>query len=199
MSSRPTITLMTATFGRTTVADLAMAVVPQLKEGDEFIVVGDGPQPFSRQVCEMIPGVTYMETPEHKGDYGCTPWDYAIERAKGDYIMFIGDDDLPTGHAFEIVRRRVGEDPHKDAVYVFAMLHTGNILRGTTAMCQVSNQQVVVPRELALQVKYADCPKENILVSDWVWINKIEKLANIVNYHDEIICVLEKQNFGKML
>lgn len=192
----PTITCISPTFGRTTIADLATAIVPQLKTGDEFILVGDGPVPLAEEVARMVPGVTYMHTPERKGDYGCTPWDYAIERANGDYIWFMGDDDLPTEHAFEIIRGKLSQDPLKNSMHVFAMLHTGRILKRTIAMCQVSNQQVVVPRHLAQQTKYAECPQKDILISDWVWIDKVANKVDDIFYHDEIICVLMKQNFG---
>lgn len=196
---KPTLTLISPTFGRTTAADLAAAVVPQLKEGDEFILVGDGPVPLAREIARLVPGVTYMETPVHTGDFGCTPWDYAIERAKGDYIMFIGDDDLPSAHAFEIVRTKLSGYVGKNDMHVFAMLHTGRVLKGTTKVCHVSNQQVVVPRHLAQQVKYAECPKKDILISDWVWLDKVANKVDDLYFHDEIICILEKQNFGGAL
>ncbi len=192
---RPTITCISPTFGRTTIADLAAAIVPQLKEGDQFILVGDGPVPLAEEVARLVPGVTYMHTPEKKGDYGCTPWDYAIERATGDFIWFMGDDDLPTGHAFEIIRKGVQENltlPH-----IFAMLHTGRILKRTHAVCNVSNQQFVVPRDMTKMPRYTACPAKDILTSDWFFIDQCVRAWGDVVYHDEIICVLEKQNFGR--
>jgi len=192
---RPTITLITPTFGRTTIVDLATAVVPQLKSGDEFIIVGDGPVPLAEEVARLIPGVVYMHTPSKMGDYGCTPWDFAIERAKGDFLWFIGDDDLPIEYAFEIIRKGVQKNlmlPH-----IFAMLHTGRILKRSHAACHVSNQQFVVPRDMTKMPKYTDCPQKDILISDWFFIDQCVRLWGDVVYHDEIICVLEKQNFGR--
>jgi len=189
------LTLITPTFGRSTLADLVQEVVPQLKKGDEFIVVGDGPVPLAREMARMVPGVTYMETPEHTGDYGATPIDYAIERAQGDFVWFIGDDDLPTGHAFEIVRKGVCRNltlPH-----IFAMLHTGRILSGSAKVCQVSGQQIVIPRNMKKMPKYAGYPKKDEAISDWVFIDRVLRAFGGVVFHKEIIAVLERQNCGR--
>lgn len=191
------LTLITPTFGRTTLAALIEVVVPQLKKGDEFIVVGDGPAPMAREMARMVPEVTYMETPMHMGDYGATPIDYAIERAGGDFVWFIGDDDLPSQYAYEIVREGV-----KSALtlpHIFSMLHSGMILRGRAEMCRVSGQQIVIPRDMMKMPKYAGYEKKDELVSDWVFIDRVIKAFGSPVFHDEIIAVLARQNFGRML
>jgi hypothetical protein len=187
--------MISPTFGRTTILDLALTTVPQLRDGDEFILVGDGPVSRAEELSKLISRVTYMHTPERKGDYGCTPCDYAIERAKGDLVCFMGDDDLPTEHAFEIIRRKA----KLDLPNVFSMLHTGRILRGTTKVCQVSGQQLVIPRDMVKMPKYTACPAKDILISDWVFINACVQAWGKVVFHDEIICVLEAQHFGRDL
>jgi hypothetical protein len=189
--------MISPTFGRTTILDLALTTVPQLRDGDEFILVGDGPVSRAEELSKLISRVTYMHTPERKGDYGCTPWDYAIERAKGDYVWFMGDDDEPTEHAFEIIRKAVSE--HPNVPHIFSMLHTGRILRGSAKSCEVSNQQFVVPRDMSKMPKYAACPLKDILISDWVFINACVQAWGKVVFHDEIICVLEAQHFGRDL
>ena len=189
------LTLITPTFGRSTIGQLIAEVVPQLKSGDEFILVGDGPVPLAREAARLVPAVTYMETPERTGDYGATPIDYAIERAKGDFIFFVGDDDLPTPHAFEIIRAAVKAKPNLP--HVFSMLHSGKVLRGSVAVCRVSGQQIVIPRDTAKMPKYAGYAKKDEPVSDWVFIDRVVKAWGSVVFHDEIICELQRQNFGR--
>lgn len=192
------LTLICPTISRSTVPDLIAAVVPQLRDGDEFILIGDGPQPFARECASMVPQVTYMETPEHTGDFGATPIDYAIERAKGDFVFFIGDDDLPTSYAFDIIRK--GVIPHPEVPHIFGMLHTGMVLRGSTEVCRVSGQQIVVPRDMTRMPKYAGFDKNQTSVSDWVFIDRVlDAWDRRIVFHDEIICVLPKQNCGAML
>jgi hypothetical protein len=176
--------------------DLILSLVPQLKAGDEFILVGDGPVPFAEEASRLVPGVTYMHTPERTGDFGGTPLDYAIARARGDFIFFIGDDDLPVGHTFEVVRRGVRKSPMMP--HVFAMLHSGNVLKNSVEPCRVSGQQLVFPRDLSRIPKYAECAKENMPLSDWVFIDRVVKAWGGVMFHEEIICILPRQNHGRM-
>lgn len=190
----PTISVITPTFGRTTIRACLESVVPQLQEGDEYIVVGDGPCPNSRAICAEFPRATYLETEAHVGDYGCTPIDFGIAHAKGDYVMFLGDDNLPTPDALAIVKAEIIPVPH-----LFSMQHSGRILRNSHECAQVDNQQLVVPRDMTKMPKMADVEQQEWICSDWVFVEKVIKAWGSVVYSDKVICVLERQNFGKML
>lgn len=191
----PSISVICPTIGRASVVTLIEAIIPQLSLEDEFILVGDGPQPAAKLAAEMVPRVRYLETLVRVGDFGCTPCDFAIERAKGDFVMFIGDDDLPTTQALEFVREGVAMDlsfPH-----IFSMMHTGNVLSGSSGCGQVSGQQLVVPRDMNKMPKMADCPQESWLVSDWIFIDKVIRAWGGVMFHEEIIAVLDRQRYGQ--
>ena len=144
---------------------------------------------------EAFPQIIYHELLEKIGDIGCTPCDIGIEKATGDVVFFIGDDDICTEQAFDIIRTGIKNDltvPH-----VFAMLHTGHRLAGTIEVGRVSGQQIVVPRDMSKMPKMAACPSKDLQVSDAVFITAVVSSWGTVKFHDGIIAILDRQNHGR--
>lgn len=190
----PNLSVICPTIGRVSILDTIAAYLPQLSKDDEFIVVADGPIPEARALCSSLP-LTYLETPEHIGDYGCTPCDYAIERAKGDYVLFIGDDDLPTSEAVSIIKKGLSLRP--ELPHLFATYHTNRVLLDSLECGHVTGQQIVIPRDMSKMPKMADVEYNYWRVSDWVFITKVVKAWRGVVYHPDIICYMKKQNYGE--
>ena len=197
------LSLICPTLGRNSLLPLLKTVVKQLKPGDEFIIVADGP--ISPEATELLtltpkvcPQVKFIPLPVRIGDYGCTPCDLAIGLAEGDAVFFIGDDDRVADNAFETIRRALIAQP--DRPHLFSMYHTNRVLGRTLASCQVSGQQIVIPRDMSKMPKMADVSEDQWLVSDWVFITKVhEAWDRTTVFHDDIIAYLDKQNFGKMV
>lgn len=198
------LTLICPTIDRTSVKRLLDLVVPQLAEGDEFILVGDGPCPRARAWAKGLPRVVYFELRKRVGDFGCTPCDRAIARAKGDYIFLIGDDDVPADDAFKAVRAGVSwDDPKKRRLHIFSMYHgsQGIVLGGTLRPGFVSGQQIVFPNDKKKIVKMAAFDREigSTDYSDWQFIARMADLyGGEVTHHKKIICHLPAQNVGAM-
>lgn len=179
--------------------------VPQMKWGlDELIIVGDGPLPpeakavIDQSVKFLAPHVRYIELPTRVGDFGCTPCDVGIKNARGDAAFFIGDDDLTAEGAFDAIRKAVEKDPER--AHLFSMEHTLGRLGLSLACCAVSGQQIVVPlRYPHLIPKMADCPPEQIKISDWVFVSHVVEAFGEPVFHDEVIAILKDQNHGKFL
>lgn len=190
------LTLICPTIGRASLRDLVEHVVPMMGPLDEFIIVGDGPVEYARALAAGWPQVTYFELPSRVGDFGCTPCDEAIARARGDYVFFTGDDDLPTDDVFNLVRSYIDSGP-RGIPHIFAMTHTGRVLSRSIKVGTVSGQQLVVPRNLQKLPKMADVKKEDLLISDWVFINKVYLAwSGMVIFHDALINTLPKQRYG---
>lgn len=190
------LSLIIPTIGRSTLKRALDSACPQMWDGDEVIVVADGPCESARLRAKMYP-VQYYELPTRVGDFGCTPCDYGIERAAGDFVFFLGDDDVCTEDAFDAIHDAVDDAPNWP--HVFAMLHGSMVLRNTIQCCQVSGQQIVVPKKLAISVKMADVERQQWNISDWVYIKKVVDAAqHQVVYHDELIAILYNQNNGAM-
>lgn len=194
------ISLICPTIGRTTIGYMVATVLPQLKEKDELIIVADGPirgvtDEFIRDLASDIPQIIYRKLPHRVGDFGCTPCDVGIRIASGDAVFFIGDDDYLEPDAFEHIRAAVEANP--DVPHLFAMMHTGRVLKRSLAACTVSGQQIVVPRDMSRMPTMADCPAELITLSDHVFIEKVDAAwEHRTIMHDEIICTLPQQNHG---
>lgn len=190
------------TIGRSSLAQLLEQVYPQLEEGDEFIVVGDGPQPTAMEMCLPYDPekVVYRELPEHVGNYGCDPCDLGISIARGDFVWFIGDDDVCPDNVFSLIRSRVVEAP--DVPHLFAMWHTGSFFPGDRFICcQTSGQQLVVPRDMDRMPRMGDVAQEQWPVSDWVFMDKVASAWNreIKFHRDDVICILPVMNQGRMV
>ena len=190
------LSVICPTIGRKSILDTIAAYLPQLSKDDEFIVVADGPIPEARALCSTLP-IRYMETPTHVGDFGCTPCDYAIERAAGDYVLFIGDDDLPTAEAVSIIKKGLTQRP--ELPHIFATYHGGlkRVLLDSYACGAVTGQQIVVPRDMSKMPKMAEVDFTYWRVSDWVFINKVVHAWRGVVYHPDIICYMKQQNYGE--
>lgn len=80
-------------------------------------------------------------------------------------------------------------------VHVFSMIHTGIKLGRSIAPARISGQQLVVPNRPDLPLWKLFPPRE-VNLSDWHWADKVIKLVGRYRYHDEVICILTKQNGG---
>lgn len=94
------------------------------QEGDEILVVGDGPQETARCIWEAsgLPG-RFLETPEQLGSWGhgVRNWVNTNRLAKGDYVAALDDDDVWTPEALDTVRRTVAEAPSRPILFKMAV------------------------------------------------------------------------------
>ncbi len=190
----PNLSLLCPTIGRGSLGALIVTVRDQLAPLDEFLVIGDGPQPDGAAIVAAAghPKIRYLETPEFKGDWGATPLDFGTAHATGDYIMYIGDDDTLTPGAFGFVRKIVDcHDPHP---YLFAMHYTDFTMKNSDLCCECSGQQFVVPNVTGRMARWADDGGE---ANDWTFMQKTKALwGGRVEFRDEVIATLIRRSRG---
>lgn len=144
--TKPAISIITPTIGRDSLGVMLRKLLPQLSQGDEVLIVGDGPQPNAKKIVNLLadPLVRYWE---HGPiwNYGNPQRNLAIAEAKGDYLMFIDDDDQPCPGAIDAVRRAATEFPGRP--FMFKMQHPGCVLwiEPVLRIGQVSGQMFVPP------------------------------------------------------
>lgn len=132
------------TIGRTTLVRAMESVMPQLEPEDELLVVGDGATPAARIMTSQVSGrfpenvLLYLELPDCASDRGATPRDFAIKRARGDYLFFVDDDDICLPEAVKSIRKVLDDRP---TLHMFGWMGNPTFLGGMT-----SGQQLVVPR-----------------------------------------------------
>lgn len=141
-----TISVITPTIGRESLATMLGKLLPQLGPGDEVLVVGDGPQPVAREVVQRLasPLVQYWEHGP-LWNWGNPQRNAAMARARGDYVAFLDDDDEPADGWAEAIRRAAAERPGRPLM--FRMHHPGTVLWRTPKleMANVSGQMFVAP------------------------------------------------------
>ena len=197
------LSLIIPTIRRSTLTRVVQDALEQMQKGDELIIVVD-PVNDNEVVWETTldalrgPGVgiwTYKLS-QPAGDFGCTACDTGIDKALGDYVFFIGDDDrIPPG-ALDAIREGVKKAP--DMPHLFAMRHTGRILSNSLVCGEVSGQQIVVPRDMAKMPKMTAFHPGELMVSDWRFIQNVEKAWGKIVMHDSLIAVLPRMNQGRM-
>ncbi len=188
------ISLLCPTIGRASLATLIITVRDQLAPEDEFLVIGDGPQPDGAAIVAAAghPRIRYLETPEFKGDWGATPLDFGTIHATGDYLMYIGDDDTLTPGSLGFVRKIADAvDKHP---YIFAMNYTGFVLKGSMKVCECSGQQFVIPNDPERLPAWSDDGDE---ANDWTFLQKTLALWDgRVEFRDEVIATLIRRSHG---
>lgn len=138
MKTLPTISMVLPTVGRTHLFNtLISAREAGLGEGDELIVVMDGPFEPTRHVpvfsaMEDWPGdllVVHLKEGEG-GNYGHPGRTYGQSRATRDLVMFTQDDQRFTPGAIQRVRQAVSETPrwHRKAHIFPVVPRAGNIV-----------------------------------------------------------------------
>ncbi len=193
-SSALRVTLICPTIGRTTLQRLVDYVPTVMEDFDEFIVWGDGPLPAWKDKLEAHPRIRYFESPVRAMDEGCTPLDRAFAKATGDVIFLIGDDDMIYNTSFEDIRKGVAGAT--DKVHIFAMRHTGVILKGSTDLARVSGQQIVIPNKPPFPNLHDLATNFAPGASDWKMIHAMISRFGGPIYHDEVIANLEAMSSG---
>ncbi len=125
----PTVSVIVPTRDRQEELVRALAsVAPQLHPGDEVVVVADA-----------------------TGDWGATPRTSAMNRAAGDYLVFLDDDDVLVPDALESVRRAVAENPNRPHLFRMKRGPQGDLLPGPREIGtgNVSSQMFVCPNDPA--------------------------------------------------
>lgn len=113
-----TISIIVPTCGRSTLAPALESVIPQLRGGDEIIVIGDGEQPTARQMVERLshPDIQYLEHGPTKF-YGNAQRNRGMSEARGDMIAFLDDDDTYYDQALDAIRRAASEAPNRPLMF----------------------------------------------------------------------------------
>ncbi len=119
------LSIITPTRGRLSLRKTLESIKPQLRDGDEHIVVGDGPQVAARYMAKEF-GATYYQGPA-TAQYGNAQRDLAISKAHGDYLLFCDDDDRLTESALEHVRATATAYAGDPLIYRFQVA-TGALL-----------------------------------------------------------------------
>jgi len=124
MTDRPRFSVIVATAGRPTLQRTLERLRRQNRGDIEVLVVTDGEQPLAEEISRAL-GVLLIRGPRtHR--WGHAQRQLGITVARGEYLLFIDDDDVHTRRAFVHVRRAIDRNPGR--IFLFRMRRHGEVL-----------------------------------------------------------------------
>lgn len=143
--------LVIPTISRPTLARTLLSLRGQdWQEGDEVLLVGDGPQPVAEAFWKQLnlPG-RYIETPTQLGywGHGIRNWINDERLATGTHLLNQDDDDVCRPGAIEDIRQALSAAPDRPHIFRMATLHDGRVLWRAKAIehGNVGTPMIVVP------------------------------------------------------
>jgi acetyltransferase-like isoleucine patch superfamily enzyme/glycosyltransferase involved in cell wall biosynthesis len=102
-----TVALITPTIGRDTLRRTLEKTLALLGPQDEWWIVGDGPQVTVRRLIKETNDarIHYLEHRDSRSHFGNSQRNLAMRMARGDYFVFVDDDDYLLPGALDAVRR----------------------------------------------------------------------------------------------
>lgn len=169
-----TISIIVPTCGRSTLIPALQSVIPQLREGDEIIVIGDGEQPTARQLVERMQrsDIHYLEHGP-TNFFGNAQRNLAMSLARGDMIAFLDDDDTYYATALHNIRTAASEAPNRPLMFrlrsdepAFLIWKTPDLQVGN-----ISGGAFVIPNQ---PDRIAEWPTPETRRGDWSDVTFIE-------------------------
>ena len=181
------LTVITPTVGRDSLRATLASIAPQLHDGDEHIVIGDGVQPRAAEMCAEY-GASYQDGPQTH-NYGAAQRDVGISLARGDWLLFCDDDDTFTPDALATVRQVVVDNPTMPHLFRMRYRASGVVLWQDDIVCEgnVGTPMIVVPTCLELPAWSDGHPVA--YTSDHRFIQRVTDLYGVV-WRKEIICIV---------
>ena len=131
----------------------------QLEKQDEVIIVGDTHSRPLEDVREQVlaEGFRWLEYDAGLHAWGHPQINYGITQAKGDYLVFIDDDDTFAHDAFQNIRKAVQEAPGRPHMFRFVSGRCGTLWKEQTIQqACVGGHEFVVPNRPELLGEWSD-------------------------------------------
>jgi glycosyltransferase involved in cell wall biosynthesis len=143
------LSVIVPTCGRPTLKNTILSIGPQLLDGDELIVVHDGPGDFwpDFNVSLGVGKLRLTQTPVKTANNGASQRDKGMELATGTHLMFCDDDDIFTPDALAAARDAIGRHPENMLVFRMQYGADNRILWRVPVyeLCNVGTPMFVVP------------------------------------------------------
>src|SRR5205085_10755047 len=99
-----------------------------LLDGDEVLLVADGPVPLAEELFAEsgLPG-RCLATPATR-DFGGSQRNRGMDEARGDYLLFMDDDDVFTPCAIQTIRAALQEAPDRPHLFRMRYAASGRVL-----------------------------------------------------------------------
>lgn len=119
-----TVSILVATTGRPTLERTLASITPQLRPGDQVIVIGATPEIGARAARA---GCTFVQAPMGR-DWGASERAVGLQHATGDYVSFMDDDDVYLHGAREAMETAMTAHLGKPTIFRMRIARTGELL-----------------------------------------------------------------------
>lgn len=186
------LSIITPTMNRSTLARAAESVFSQLRETDEWLLIGDGVMPTIED-----PRARCYATPK-TGRMGNHQRDLGIWAASGDFLVFLDDDDILLPNALTIIREGIVLQP--EIPHFFCIQCSWGVTMGREAkVClhETAGAQFVPPNRKALLGQWES---GTFLDTEFDFIARtLESFDGLHWFHtDKTTHLIEKSHFGAM-
>ena len=124
---------------------LFVSIRPQIGPGDEVLIVGDTHSDPLHEVRALVEseGHRWLSHDAGRHAWGHPQINYGMTRARGDYLVFIDDDDVFTEDAFDHIRAHANGTP---LMFRFRSPRTGLLWQKQVIQCgRIGGHEFVVP------------------------------------------------------
>jgi len=146
----PTLSVIVPTIGRESLGRTLKSISgQQLIVGDEVLLVQDGPEDDAvrRVFRESGLPAKYLATGKRAADFGGTPRNLGMARARGAYLAFMDDDDVYRPGAFAAIRREAARHPGRPLMFRMERPGLGSTVwqQQAIGLGNVGTPMIVVP------------------------------------------------------
>ncbi|MDR0621084.1 MAG: glycosyltransferase [Deltaproteobacteria bacterium] len=142
----PKVTALISTFNRPKYLEEAIgSIVAQTMEDWELIVLNDGGVDVADVVAKFAdPRILYVPDEVNKG--AAIRFNQGLNMAKGDYVVYLGDDDTFYPNHFEVLSKALDENPEIGMAYS-DLYAVSSVADGKTGKRHILDKQMLVSRD----------------------------------------------------
>ena len=160
---KPSLSVLVASSGRSTLARTLQSIAPQLCPGDECLIDVNDDAPWGHAARNRL-----------------------MPRAQGDALLFQDDDDCYLPDSFDVIRARFAECP--DRLHVFRMAYgNGRVLwdEPVLRLGNCSTQMLVVPNMIGRLGQFGDRYE-----GDFDFAESTCRLLGAAVFHEDVIALV---------
>lgn len=189
---RPRFSVIVPTVGRRTLTRTLQRLRLEDSGDLQVIVVSDGRRPRAEKIVGRVgrgwPALEYVTGPRTKW-WGDAQRMEGIQRAQGDYLLFIDDDDVYRRGAFTTIRQAASEHPNR--IIVFRMMWPGTILWAAPKLTHgnVGTPMMLIPNVPGRVGSWATAKQ---YASDFYFLEECIRLQGEPVWRDEVIALVNQ-------
>lgn len=186
----PSLSIIIPTCGRETLGRTITSIREQLSTyEDEIIVVGDGVQLVARGILSLPDWRFHYFEHGPTNHYGNEQRDFGMDKATGDFLWFVDDDDIIAPGALNTIHTELSLAP--SVPHMFSMQIGDTVYTGANG--SQGGPMLITPNDKNKLSRWSG----NVYCVDQHFCSKINEHYGSFSVHHEIIYIGDKYNRGQ--